>query len=256
VGGAEGFIQALPMSPRVPNDDTMSGASLGETIMRILVVEDDRETSSYIANGLIEEGHSVDCFADGRDGLLQATTETYDVMIVDRMLPGLDGLSLVRTLRSAGRQVPVIFLTSLGGVDDRVTGLEVGGDDYVSKPFAFSELLARIHALARRPPLRGEDTVLSVGDLQMDLIKRTVIRRGERIELQPREFRLLEVLLRNKGRVLTRTMLLERVWDFHFDPKTSVVETHISRLRTKIDKPFDSELIQTVRGTGYRIHAD
>jgi two-component system, OmpR family, response regulator len=256
VGGAEGFIQALPMSPRVPNDDTMSGASLGETIMRILVVEDDRETSSYIANGLIEEGHSVDCFADGRDGLLQATTETYDVMIVDRMLPGLDGLSLVRTLRGAGRQVPVIFLTSLGGVDDRVTGLEVGGDDYISKPFAFSELLARIHALARRPPLRGEDTVLSVGDLQMDLIKRTVIRRGERIELQPREFRLLEVLLRNKGRVMTRTMLLERVWDFHFDPKTSVVETHISRLRTKIDKPFDSELIQTVRGTGYRIHAD
>jgi two-component system OmpR family response regulator len=224
--------------------------------MRILVIEDDRETSTYIANGLIEEGHSVDCFADGRDGLLQATAEDYDVLIVDRMLPGLDGLSLVRTLRGAGRQVPVIFLTSLGGVDDRVTGLEAGGDDYISKPFAFSELLARIHAIARRPPLRGEETVLTVGDLQMDLIKRTVTRRGERIDLQPREFRLLEVLMRNKGRVLTRTMLLERVWDFHFDPKTSVVETHISRLRTKVDKPFDSELIQTVRGTGYRIYAD
>ncbi len=234
----------------------MSGAPLGDTIMRILVVEDDRETSTYIVNGLVEEGHSVDCFADGRDGLLQASAEDYDVMIVDRMLPGLDGLSLVRTLRGAGRQVPVIFLTSLGGVDDRVTGLEVGGDDYICKPFAFSELLARIHALARRPPLRGEDTILSVGDLQMDLIKRVVTRRGERIDLQPREFRLLEVLMRNKGRVLTRTMLLERVWDFHFDPKTSVVETHISRLRTKVDKPYDRELIQTVRGTGYRIHAD
>jgi two-component system OmpR family response regulator len=225
--------------------------------MRILVVEDDRDTSAYIANGLTEEGHSVDCFADGRDGLLQASTEEYDVMIVDRMLPGLDGLGLVRTLRGAGRQVPVIFLTSLGGVDDRVAGLEVGGDDYISKPFAFSELLARINALSRRPPLRGgEDSLLTVGDLQMDLIKRIVTRRGERIDLQPREFRLLEVLMRNKSRVLTRTMLLERVWDFHFDPKTSVVETHISRLRTKVDKPFDRELIQTIRGTGYRIHAD
>ena len=224
--------------------------------MRILVVEDDRETATYIANGLTEEGHSVDSFADGREGLLQAMTEDYDVAIVDRMLPGLDGLSLVRTLRSAGRQVPVIFLTSLGGVDDRVTGLEVGGDEYVPKPFAFSELLARINALARRPPLRGEETVLMVGDLQLDLVRRTVVRRGERIELQPREFRLLEVLMRNKGRVLTRTMLLERVWDFHFDPKTSVVETHISRLRAKIDKPFDTELIETIRGTGYRIHAD
>ena len=224
--------------------------------MRILVVEDDRETATYIANGLIEEGHSVDCLNDGRDGLLQATAEDYDVMIVDRMLPGLDGLSLVRTLRSAGRQVPVIFLTSLGGVDDRVGGLEAGGDDYLSKPFAFSELLARIHALGRRPPLRGEDTLLAVGDLQMDVVRRTVTRRGERIDLQPREFRLLEILMRNKGRVVTRTMLLERVWDFHFDPKTSVVETHISRLRAKVDKPFDRELIQTVRGTGYRIHAD
>ncbi|MGB0086987.1 MAG: response regulator transcription factor [Rhodomicrobiaceae bacterium] len=224
--------------------------------MRILVVEDDRETSAYIANGLAEEGHSVDSFGDGRDALVQATAEDYDVMIVDRMLPGLDGLSLVRTLRTAGRHVPVIFLTSLGGVDDRVAGLEVGGDDYISKPFAFSELLARIHAVARRPPFKGEEAVLSVGDLKMDLIKRTVTRGSEKIDLQPREFRLLEVLMRNKGRVLTRTMLLERVWDFHFDPKTSVVETHISRLRAKIDKPFEKELIQTIRGTGYSIYAD
>lgn len=224
--------------------------------MRILVVEDDRETSKYIAHGLKEDGHSVDCFADGRDALVQATTEDYDVMIVDRMLPGLDGVSLVRTLRSSGCHAPAIFLTSLGGVEDRVNGLEAGGDDYVVKPFAFSELLARIYAVARRPPLKGEDTVLTVGDLHMDLIRRTVTRQGQRLDLQPREFRLLEVLMRNKGRVLTRTMLLERVWDFHFDPKTSVVETHISRLRSKVDKPFGKELIQTVRSTGYCINAD
>ncbi len=224
--------------------------------MRILVVEDDQETSDYIASGLEEEGHSVERFSDGRDALLQAMTEDHDVMIVDRMLPGLDGLSLVRTLRSAGRHVPAIFLTSLGGVDDRVLGLEAGGDDYISKPFAFSELLARIHAVARRPPLKGEESMLNVGDLQMDLIRHVVTRRGVRIDLQPREFRLLEVLMRNRGRVVTRTMLLERVWDFHFDPKTSVVETHISRLRAKIDKPFDKELIQTIRGTGYTVNAD
>jgi two-component system OmpR family response regulator len=224
--------------------------------MRILVIEDDEETSAYITRGLQEEGHFIDCFRDGRDAVLQAMTEDYDVIIVDRMLPGLDGLSLVRTLRSAGHHNPVIFLTSLGGVEDRVNGLESGGDDYISKPFAFSELLARVHAVARRPHLKGEDTELTVGDLHMDLIRRTVTRQGKRIDLQPREFRLLEVLMRNKGRVLTRTMLLERVWDFHFDPKTSVVETHISRLRAKIDKCFDKELIQTIRGTGYSIHAD
>jgi two-component system OmpR family response regulator len=222
--------------------------------MRVLIIEDDVDTASYISKGLTEEGHVVDHFADGRDGLLQATAEDYDVIIVDRMLPGVDGLNLVRTLRGVGKQIPVLFLTSLGGVDDRVNGLEAGGDDYVTKPFAFSELLARIHALARRPPLKGEETVLRVADLEMDLVRRTVKRAGQTIDLQPREFRLLEFLMRNQGRIVTRTMLLERVWDFHFDPKTSVVETHISRLRAKIDRPFANDLIHTTRGAGYSIH--
>jgi len=221
--------------------------------MRVLVIEDDPETASYIRNGLTEEGHTIDTVADGRDGLVQATSEDYDVIIVDRMLPGLDGLSLVRILRGAGKPTPVLYLTSLGGVDDRVKGLEAGGDDYVSKPFSFAELLARVNALGRRSPMKGEETVLRISDLELDLIRRVVRRAGEVIDLQPREFRLLEVLMRNKGKVLTRTMLLERVWDFHFDPKTSVVETHISRLRAKIDKPFQTELIQTVRGAGYSI---
>ena len=222
--------------------------------MRVLIIEDDVDTASYISKGLAEEGHAVDHFADGRDGLFQATAEDYDVIIVDRMLPGVDGLNLVRTLRGVGKQIPVLFLTSLGGVDDRVNGLEAGGDDYVTKPFAFSELLARLHALARRPPLKVEETVLRVADLEMDLVRRTVRRAGQTIDLQPREFRLLEFLMRNQGRVVTRTMLLERVWDFHFDPKTSVVETHISRLRAKIDRPFENDLIHTTRGAGYSIH--
>ena len=222
--------------------------------MRILLIEDDRQTASYVAKGLTEDGHVVDTLADGRDGLVQATSEPYDLVIVDRMLPGLDGLSLVKTLRGAGSKVPILMLTSLGGVDDKVIGLEAGADDYVVKPFAFSELQARVNALGRRPPMRAEEAVLKAGDLEMDLISRIVKRNGQAVELQPREFRLLEVLLRNKGRIVTRTMLLERVWDFHFDPKTSVVETHISRLRAKIDKPFASELIQTVRGTGYTVN--
>jgi two-component system OmpR family response regulator len=221
--------------------------------MRVLVVEDDTETASYIKNGLAEEGHCVDVMTDGRDGLVQAVADDYDLLIVDRMLPGLDGLSLVRTLRGTGKPTPVLFLTSLGRVDDRVEGLEAGGDDYVSKPFSFAELLARVNALGRRSPMKGEEAALKVSDLEMDLIRRVVRRAGEVVELQPREFRLLEVLMRNKGKVVTRTMLLERVWDFHFDPKTSVVETHISRLRTKIDKPFQKELIHTVRGAGYSI---
>jgi two-component system OmpR family response regulator len=222
--------------------------------MRILVVEDDNETAAYITQGLGEEGHVVDTLADGRDGLSQAMGEAYDIAIVDRMLPGLDGLSLVRALRAVGNKVPVLFLTSLGGVDDRVDGLNVGGDDYLVKPFAFSELLARVGALARRPHLKDAETVLRVADLEMDLIARTVRRGCQSIDLQPREFRLLEVLMRNKGRVLTRTMLLERVWSFHFEPRTSVVETHISRLRTKIDRPYSTELIHTIRGCGYTMH--
>ncbi|WFU48845.1 winged helix-turn-helix domain-containing protein [Sinorhizobium terangae] len=221
--------------------------------MKVLVIEDDAETASYIRNGLTEEGHCVDVVGDGRNGLIHATTEDYDVLIVDRMLPGLDGLALVKALRAAGRPTPVLYLTSLGGVDDRVKGFEAGGDDYVSKPFSFAELLARVNALGRRSPLKEEETVLRISDLEMDLIRRVVRRAGEVVELQPREFRLLEVLMRNKGKVLTRTMLLERVWDFHFDPKTSVVETHISRLRAKIDKPFQKELIHTVRSAGYSI---
>lgn len=222
--------------------------------MRILLIEDDKETAAYISRGLGEEGHMVDWLVDGREGLVQATSEPYDLLIIDRMLPGVDGLTIVKTLRASGKRLPVLFLTALGGVEDRVRGLDAGGDDYLVKPFAFSELLARVHALARRPPLQGEETVLSTGDLRMDLVARTVTRAGEPIDLQPREFRLLEVLMRNKGRVVTRTMLLERVWEFQFDPKTSVVETHISRLRAKIDKPFDTELLHTVRGSGYSIH--
>ena len=222
--------------------------------MRILVVEDDPETAAYVSHGLAEEGHVAETVADGRDGLSQAMDEAYDILVIDRMLPGLDGLSLVRALRAVGSKVPVIFLTSLGGVDDRVDGLNAGGDDYLIKPFAFSELMARVNALARRPHLRDAETILHVGDLEMDLIARKVTRGDDVIDLQPREFRLLEVLMRNKGRVLTRTMLLERVWSFHFEPKTSVVETHISRLRTKIDRPYGRELIHTVRGSGYTMH--
>jgi two-component system OmpR family response regulator len=187
-------------------------------------------------------------------GGARARPHDYDVLIIDRMLPGQEGLQIVKSLRRAGRKAPILFLTALGGVDDRVDGLEAGGDDYLVKPFSFSELLARLNALARRPHLKGEETRLKVGDLALDLITRKVCRGGVEIDLQPREFRLLEVLMRNKGRVVTRTMLLERVWSFHFDPKTSVVETHISRLRTKIDKPFATELIHTIRGAGYSLH--
>ncbi|WP_081160847.1 winged helix-turn-helix domain-containing protein [Ensifer aridi] len=223
--------------------------------MRILVIEDDQKTSEYILRGLCEAGHVCDVIEDGRDALFQASREPYDVMIVDRMLPGLDGLSLVKAVRAAKVKTPVLFLTAVGGVDDRVEGLEAGGDDYLTKPFAFSELLARVNALCRRPPVQDQKTLLRFADLEMDVVKRQVSRRGQTIDLQPREFTLLEVLMRAEGRVLTRTMLLERVWDFHFDPKTSVVETHISRLRAKIDKPFDAPLLHTVRNIGYRLDA-
>ena len=221
--------------------------------MKILVIEDDRTTGPYIAEGLREEGHVVDLVPDGRDGLIRATAAPYDVLVVDRMLPGIDGISLVKTLRGAKNHTPVLFLTSLGGVDDRIEGLNAGGDDYLVKPFAFGELSARIAALGRRPQIAHEETVLRAGDLEMDLIRRKVTRGGVEIELLPREFALLEHLLRRKGRVQTRTMLLEAVWDISFDPQTNVVETHISRLRSKVDKPFERELIKTVRGSGYRI---
>lgn len=221
--------------------------------MKILLIEDDEETAAYILNGLGEAGHLGEHCPDGRDGLVMATTEDYDVLIVDRMLPGLDGLGLVKTLRSAGVTTPVLFLTAISGIDDRVEGLDAGGDDYLVKPFAFSELLARVAALGRRPPMAAEETVLKVADLELNLIQRVVSRGGREIELRPREFHLLEYLLRNAGKVVTRTMLLERVWDFNFDPRTNVVETHISRLRGKIDKPFDEKLIKTVHGVGYII---
>ena len=203
---------------------------------------------------MIEAGHVCDVIDDGRDALFQATREPYDVLVVDRMVPGLDGLSLIKAVRAARIGTPAIFLTSVSGVDDRVEGLEAGGDDYLTKPFAFSELLARVNALARRPPVQDQKTVLRVADLELDLVRRQVTRQGQAIELQPREFTLLEVLMRGEGRVITKTMLLERVWDFHFDPKTSVVETHISRLRAKVDKPFQVQLLHTVRNTGYSLH--
>lgn len=221
--------------------------------MKLLVIEDDRETAAYIARGLRENGHVVDVAPDGRDGLFLAAGESYDVMIIDRMLPGLDGLSIVRTIRAAAIRTPVLFLTTMDGIDDRVMGLDAGGDDYLVKPFAFAELSARINALARRPPIAEALIKLQVGDLEVDLLKRSVVRCGRKIELQPQEFKLLEYLMRHAGQVVTRTMLLENVWDFHFDPKTNIVETHVSRLRSKVDRGFERELIRTVRGAGYCI---
>ncbi len=223
--------------------------------MKILVIEDDADTADYIVQGLSEEGHSVDHAADGTEGLILATGHDYAVIVADRRLPGVDGLTIVKTLRGAGNRTPVLFLTTMKGIDDRVNGLRAGADDYLVKPFAFSELSARVDALARRPPLAEAETVLRVADLEMDLLKRKVVRGGQPIDLQPREFSLLEYLMRNAGRVVTRTMLLEQVWDFHFDPKTNVVEAHMSRLRAKIDRPFKHDLIQTVRGAGYSINA-
>ncbi|MFT3763002.1 MAG: response regulator transcription factor [Pseudoxanthomonas sp.] len=223
--------------------------------MRILLVEDDAETADYIGEGLREQGHQVSHAVDGRDGLYLAMSTTPELLIADRMLPGLDGLSMVRALRSAGADLPVLFLTALGGVDDRVLGLKAGGDDYLTKPFSFAELSARVEALARRPRALAPQTLLRVHDLEIDLLARSV-RRGEQpIELQPREFRLLEYLARNAGQVVTRTMLLEHVWDLHFDPQTNVVDSHISRLRAKIDRDRPTALIHTVRGAGYRLDA-
>jgi two-component system, OmpR family, response regulator len=219
--------------------------------MKLLIVEDDKEAAGYVKRALNEAGHAVDYAAAGRDGLMLAAAEPYDVIILDRMLPEIDGLAILRTIRTSGVKTPVLLLTALGGIDDRVEGLEAGADDYLVKPFAFAELQARVNALARRPPTQDLRAELVVADLKLDLLKRAVTRAGRRIELQPREFQLLEYLLRHAGRVVTRTMLLESVWDFHFDPKTNIVETHMSRLRGKVDRGHSCELIHTVRGAGY-----
>jgi two-component system OmpR family response regulator len=223
--------------------------------VKILLIEDDREAAGYVAQGLAQEGHNLSVSHDGRDGLFRATGENWDLLIVDRMLPGLDGLALVRTLRAGEVKTPVLFLTTLGGVGDRVGGLNAGGDDYLVKPFAFAELVARVNALGRRPHNIVAETVLRIADLEMDLLARTVRRAGAQVQLQPREFRLLEYLMRHAGEVVTRTMLLESVWDFHFDPRTNIVETHMSRLRSKIHRDDGPELIHTVRGAGYTLHA-
>lgn len=223
--------------------------------MHLLLIEDDKKTASHIAQSFLECGYICEVVEDGEAGLEKAAQGQYDVLIVDRMLPKLDGLSLVKLLRSANNSTPVIYLTAIGGIDDRVAGLEAGADDYLTKPFAFSELAARVKALTRRHAPPSETMTLQIEDLEMDLVKRTVSRAGQAILLQPREFLLLEVLMRSTGQVLTRSMLLEKVWDIHFDPKTSIVETHISRLRAKIDKPFDKPLLHTVRSNGYTLHA-
>lgn len=223
--------------------------------MKLLIVEDDATTGAYVARGLREEGHVVDLLEDGKAGLIAAASGSYDVIILDRMLPEVDGLTLLKTLRGAGNTTPVLLLTALGEVDDRIEGLHAGADDYLAKPFVFGELSARVSALARRPQAIESEALLKTGDLEMNLITRKVTRAGTEIDLLPREFALLEHLLRRKGRVQTRTMLLESVWDISFDPGTNVVETHISRLRAKVDKPFDRDLIETVRGAGYRIAA-
>jgi len=224
--------------------------------MRVLHIEDDDRTAEFIAKGLKENGHTVERVADGQDGLHFALEEDFDAVIVDRMLPGVDGLAVIRRMRDAGRRTPALVLSALGEVDDRVEGLRAGGDDYLVKPFAFSELLARLDALVRRGESGQSQTRLRVADLEMDLLAHKVRRSGQEIELQPREFRLLEQLMRNAGRVVTRTMLLEKVWDYAFDPQTNVIDVHVSRLRAKIDKGFDTPLLHTVRGSGYMLSAD
>jgi two-component system OmpR family response regulator len=223
--------------------------------MRILIVEDDRDAASWLVKGLTEAGHIADHAADGEDGLNMAREKVHDVIIVDRMLPKLDGLTLIRRLRDEGIQAPVLILSALGDVDEKVKGLRAGGDDYLAKPYSFAELLARVEGLARRSASEPQQTRLSVLDLEMNLLARTVTRAGKPILLQPREFKLLEYLMRNAGHVVTRTMLLENVWDYHFDPQTNVIDVHISRLRTKIDKGFPEPMLQTVRGAGYMIRA-
>jgi two-component system OmpR family response regulator len=223
--------------------------------MRILVIEDDEDVSAYISKGMKEAGHTINTADNGKDGLFLATTEDYDVLIVDRMLPELDGLTIIKTIRGAENTTPALILSALGEVDDRVKGLRCGGDDYLVKPFAFAELLARIEILGRRQDNNGtnEQTTLRAGDIELNLLSRKVTRGDQDIDLQSREFRLLEYMLRHKGQIVTRTMLLEQVWDYHFDPQTNVIDVHISRLRSKIDNGFETKTIRTVRGAGYII---
>ena len=223
--------------------------------MKILLLEDDTQTSAFIQKGLRSAGHVVDACAAGRDAIFHASDGTYDVLIVDRMVPGVDGLAALKALRVTGVTTPTIFLTAMDGIEDRVEGLEAGADDYLVKPFAMSELIARIGALARRPHLAQAQTRIRVGDLEIDLLKRNATRAGQTIDLQPQEFKLLEYLMRHAGQIVTRTMLLENVWSFHFDPQTNIIEGHVSRLRAKIDRGFGSEMIKTVRGSGYTIDA-
>ena len=223
--------------------------------MRILIVEDDLEAAEAMDRGLSEGGHVCTRAADGEEGLAASRSGEFDVMIVDRMMPKMDGVQLVETIRREGDRTPVLFLSALGEVGDRVDGLQAGGDDYLVKPYAFAELIARIEALARRRETGSVQTLLKVGELEMDLIARTVHRSGKDIDLQPREFQLLEFMMRHAGQSVTRTMLLEKVWHYHFDPQTNVIDVHISRLRSKIDKGFDRPMLQTVRGAGYRLDA-
>jgi len=221
--------------------------------MRLLVVEDDRDAADYLVKAFREVGHVADAANDGEDGLGMAADGEYDVLIIDRMLPKLDGLALIGSLRAKGVETPVLILSALGQVDDRIKGLRAGGDDYLPKPYSFAELLARVEVLSRRRGGRGEETVLRVGDLVLDRMSREVKRGEEEVVLQPREFRLLEYLMKHAGQVVTRTMLLENVWDYHFDPQTNVIDVHISRLRSKIDKGFSLPLLHTIRGAGYMI---
>ncbi len=221
--------------------------------MRVLIIEDDVEAALFLHKALKESGHTADVAYDGDDGLAIARDGGHDVLIVDRMLPKQDGLSLVKTLRAEGVRTPVLFLSALGAVDDRVKGLKAGGDDYLTKPYAFTELLARIEALVRRIEPQETQTRYQVGDLILDRLAHRVTRGGEAVILQPREYRLLEYMMRNAGQVVTRTMLLENVWDYHFDPQTNVIDVHVSRLRGKIDKGFDRPLLHTVRGAGYML---
>ena len=234
-------IKKIESKPQVPH------------AMRLLVVEDDREAAAYLRKALREAGHICEVAHDGDEGLALALDGEFDVFVVDRMLPKRDGLSLVSEVRKRGVRTPVLILSALGQVDDRVTGLRAGGDDYLAKPYAFSELLARVEALSRRLAPQSADTLYKIGDLELDRLAHRVTRSGQEISLQPREFRLLEYLMRHAGQVVTRTMLLENVWDYHFDPQTNVIDVHVSRLRSKIDKGFDRQLLHTVRGAGYMI---